>query len=328
MNNDYIKNSTFLVTGGAGFIGSHITQRLLNEGAKVVVLDNFFTGTMDNLKSASSGSGMHKNLEIIKEDIRNLEPLTDIIRTRKIDYISHQAALRSVPKSVEDPLLYHEVDVTGTMNVLLAAYKNKVKRVVFASSSSVYGERDKFPERESDMPAPISPYASCKLAGESYCSLFTKCYGLETVSLRYFNVFGPRQSLENKYAVVIPKFIVSLLDNEPMPIYGDGTQARDFTYIDNVVGANFVAFSSTGGIGEVFNVGCGNSTSVIDLSKALQRLMKINIEPKFLSERPGDVDKTLADITKGRKLLGYTPKVGFEEGLIQTIDYFRDNKPS
>jgi len=321
---DCIRDSTVLVTGGAGFIGSHIVEKLVRIGAKVIVLDNFVTGTMDNLKFKLENNNIDNSLEVIEGDIRDMNLVMDI--TKNVDYVSHQAALRSVPKSVSNPLAYHEVDVTGTLNVLVAADKNKVKRVVFASSSSVYGEREIFPEKENDVLLPISPYACCKLAAENYCGLFTRCYGLETISLRYFNVFGPRQSLENKYAVVVPKFIISLLNKQPTPIFGDGKQARDFTYIDNVVDANLAAFVSKKGIGEVFNIACSCAVTVLGLSKTIQKLIGVKIGHNFLPPRPGDVNKTLADINKARENLGFEPKISLEEGLKETIEWFKTNK--
>ncbi len=316
-----IKKYKFLVTGGAGFIGSHIAKYLIAAKAKkVVILDNLSYGKKSNLDSIIG----HRNLEFVKGDIRDKNILLQI--SKKIDYISHQAALRSVPDSVQNPLLYNEVNVTGTLNVLLAAYENRIKRVVFASSSSVYGETKKFPEKEIHKNNPISPYALTKLIGEHYCSLFNKYYNIETVSLRYFNVYGPYQSLENKYSIVIPKFITSLLDNHPNPIFGNGTQKRDFTYINDVVLANIRSFFTKKAVGEIFNIGSGNTISVIELSKKIQALMNIKIKSEFFSPRPGDVQKTMADITKAKKILDYKINFPIDKGLKYTIEWFKKNK--
>ncbi len=307
----------FLVTGGAGFIGSHITEKLLKEGNFVRVLDNFSSGRRQNLIFAQG----HHNFELIKGDIR--EPNTCNKACAGIDYVLHQAALRSVPKSMNDPLSYNEVNINGTLFMLQAALKNKVKRFVFASSSSVYGNTEQFPEKEDSYPLLISPYALSKLANEYYCRIFSNTYGLETVGLRYFNVFGPRQALDDEYAVVIPKFIHCILHDEQPPIFGTGYQSRDFTYIDNVVEANILASTETGIKHEVFNVATGKDNTVLELVECLNKIIGKNIAPKFLPVRAGDVFRTLADISKIKEKLGFRPKISFEEGLHKTVEYFR-----
>lgn len=306
--------SKFLVTGGAGFIGSHIVDALVRDGNKVRVLDDFSSGKEENL------TGVLNKIELIKGDIRDKEIVKKAVSG--IDYVLYQAALRSVPKSMGQPHLYNDVNITGTLNILEAARDAKVKRVVFASSSSIYGETKKFPEKEDFYPLLISPYALTKLVGEYYCRIFSANWGLETVSLRYFNVFGPRQSLENEYAVVIPKFITCMLKDQSPPVHGDGKQTRDFTYIDNVVDANLKAATAKDVSGEVFNIACGKAYSVLDIVDAVNKILKKSIKPKFMPPRPGDVRDTLADISKARKLLRFEPEVGFEEGLKKTIGFF------
>ncbi|MFH1201287.1 MAG: SDR family oxidoreductase [Candidatus Omnitrophota bacterium] len=308
----------YLVTGGAGFIGSHIARKLVEESQEVLVLDNFSTGKRENL------DGILDKITLIEGDIRDKELVRNSLRG--IDFILHQAALRSVPKSVNDPITYNDVNVTGTLNLLLVAREAGVKRLVLASSSSVYGDAKKMPEREDQLPAPISPYAATKLAGEYYCGFCSAVYGLETVSLRYFNVFGPRQSLESEYAVVIPKFISCMLKDAAMPIYGDGKQSRDFTYIDNVVQANILASRAKLQCPQVFNVASGHAYSVLDLVANLNKIMKKNIKPDFLPLRSGDVRHTLADISKARRLLGFNPEIDFVEGLERTVKWFESQR--
>jgi len=305
----------FLVTGGAGFIGSNITEKLVQKDEKVTVLDNLCEGKMENLSSV-----MNK-ITFIKGDIRNDNDLEKALID--VDYVLHQAALRSVPKSMSQPIEYNDVNVTGTLKLLLKAKEKKIKRLVFASSSSVYGERDKFPEKEDDETNPISPYATTKLLGEYYCRLFTNSFGLETVCLRYFNVFGPRQSLENQYAVVIPKFITCLLKDESPPIHGDGLQERDFSFIENVVEANIKAATTDGISGNVFNIACGTSSTVLSIVDKVNKILEKNIKPVFGPKRDGDVRKTLADITKLKKQLGIKSFIQFEEGLEKTVEWFK-----
>ena len=305
----------FLVTGGAGFIGSHIADALVGNSDKVKVIDDFSSGRMENLQPVLN------KIELIKGDIRNKELVAKA--AEGVDYILHQAALRSVPKSLANPELYNDVNINGTLNILTAARDAKVKRVVIASSSSIYGDIEKFPEREDFLPELISPYGLTKLAAEYYSRIFNKIYGLETVNLRYFNVFGPRQSLENEYAVVIPKFITCILKDEPPPVHGDGKQTRDFTYIANVVQANIKSAVTPGIKCEVFNIACGKAYAVLDIIKYVNKILGKDIKPKFGPIRPGDTKHTLADISKARKLIGFKPEIGFEEGLKKTIEYFR-----
>lgn len=305
----------FLVTGGAGFIGSHIVEALVKKGQFVRVLDNLSSGKEENL------SGFLDRIELIRGDIRDKD--TCIEATKRIDFILHQAALRSVPKSLNNPREYNEVNIDGTLNMLEASLRNNVKCFVFASSSSIYGEAIRFPQKEMDFPRLVSPYALTKLAGENYCKVFSHNYGLNTVSLRYFNVFGPRQALDDEYAVVIPKFITCILKEESPPIYGTGRQSRDFTYIKNVVDANLLAVRRRRFKGEVFNVANGRDYTIIELVEFLNRILRKEIKPVFLSPRPGDVFKTRADLQNVRKYLGYRPEVDFIKGLRITADWFR-----
>jgi len=307
---------TYLVTGGAGFIGSHLVKELVGRAEKVKVLDNFVTGKRENLE------GFLEEIELIEGDIRDL----DLVRSsiNGVDFILHEAALHSVPKSIDDPISTNEVNVAGTLNILIAARDKKVKRVVFASSSSIYGEREDLPEREEDKPQPFSPYAASKLAGEYYCSIFSRTFGLETVSLRYFNVFGPKQDPASEYAAVIPKFITCMLRNESPPVHGDGLQSRDFTYIDNVVTATLLATTAKGVSGEVFNIACGKGYTVLNIVSHLNKLLGKSIEPRFTPPRKGDVRHTLADISKVENLLGLKTNVDFEEGLKRTMESFKN----
>lgn len=307
-----------LVTGGAGFIGSHLVEALVRRGERVRVLDNLSEGRLSNLAS------VRPKIQFIRGDIRSEPVLRRVLRGAGVVY--HQAALRSVPKSVGKPFLYHEVNTTGTLLLFQLAQEAGVKRVIYASSSSVYGDEVPIPQRESARPAPQSPYAASKLATEHYGSLFSRLYGLETVGLRYFNVFGPRQSLENQYAVVVPKFITALFRGEPPPIHGDGQQTRDFTYVENVVQANLRAARVPGVSGEVFNIAMGDRCSVFQLAKKLSGITGVPIRPKFLPKRPGDVLHTGADISKARRLLGYRVIVNLEEGLRRTAAWFNENR--
>ena len=306
----------FLVTGGAGFIGSHIVDALVKNGDKVTVLDDLSSGTLENLE------GVKDKIDFIQGSI--IDP-DDVKRAMEgADYVLHQAALRSVPKSLDNPSQYSHVNIDGTLKILEEAMRRKVKRVVFASSSSIYGEAKTLPSKEDFYPLLISPYALTKLAGEYYCRIFSKIHGLETASLRYFNVFGPRQSLENEYAVVIPKFITCMLKDEAPPIHGDGKQTRDFTYVENVVQANIKAATTQGIKCEVFNIACGKTYSVLDVIKYVNKILKKDIKPKFTPARQGDVRHTSADINKAKKLIKLDPKIGFEEGLEKTTGYFRN----
>ena len=311
--------SKFLITGGAGFIGSNIAERLIKDGHYVRVLDDFSSGKEENLAFAK-GLGKDK-FELIKGDIR--DKATCDKACEAIDYVLHQAALRSVPKSMKDPESYNDVNINGTLFMLQAASKNKVKRFVYASTSSIYGDVDTFPEKEDFLPKLISPYALSKLAGEYYCRIFSEFFNVETACLRYFNVFGPRQALDDEYAVVIPKFIHCILHDEQPPIFGTGKQSRDFTYIDNVVEANILAATTPKIKHEVFNVANGKDNTVLELAILLNKIIGKNIEPKYLPTRPGDVFRTCADITKIKKVLNFKPKVGFEDGLRRTVGHFK-----
>src|SRR5947208_11769275 len=311
-------NDLSLVTGGAGFIGSHLVERLLANGGRVRILDNFSTGARTNLAFAPK---FRRRLEVIRGDIRNLSVVLRAARGVRVIY--HQAAMRSVPRSVKDPLGANENNVTGTLNVLEAARRCKVPRVVYASSSSVYGDRPDLPTREDQAPAPISPYAVSKAAGEQYAAAWTRLYGVETVGLRYFNVFGPKQDPASEYAAVIPRFILWALRRAPLEVHGDGTQSRDFTYIDNVVEANLLAGRSPDAIGEVFNVGCGSRVSLLAIIASLERLVGRPLQRNHTPGRAGDVAHTLADVSKAKRLLGYTPLVTFDDGLQRTFEFFK-----
>ena len=308
----------FLVTGGAGFIGSHLTARLLAEGGCVRVLDNFSTGSLANLPANEAAGGA---LAIIRGDIRDLPTVERAAAGATA--IFHQAGLRSVPRSVADPLGANDHNVTGTLQVFEAARRAGVRRVVYASSSSVYGDRPELPKREDQEPAPISPYAVSKLAVEHYGRVWHRLYGVETVGLRYFNVFGPRQDPASEYAVVIPRFIARALRNEPLEVHGDGRQSRDFTYIDNVIEANILSGRASNVGGEVFNVGGGERISLLDIVSRLEKILGRALERRHTPSRAGDVAHTLADISKGQRLLGYTRLVSFDEGLARTVEYFR-----
>jgi len=304
----------YLVTGGAGFIGSNIVEELVNRGENVRVLDNLSTGKEEHL------TPFMEKIDFQKGDIRNEEDTRKALEG--IDYVIHQAALRSVAKSVEQPIPNNDVNVNGTLNVLMLSKEMGIKRVVYASSSSAYGDVDEFPEKETMTPNPISPYAVSKLAGEYYCRMFSATYGLETVSLRYFNVFGPRQNPESKYSAVIPAFISQLVQDKPCMIDGDGEQSRDFTYVKNVVDANLAACEVHGISGKVFNVACGESYSVTDTAEGIKKILGKDIESIHGPKRPGDVFKTYADISGLRDVLHVEPKVGFYEGLEKTVDWF------
>ncbi|MDD5492206.1 MAG: SDR family oxidoreductase [bacterium] len=306
--------SKFLVTGGAGFIGSNIIEVLLKKKHKVRILDNFSTGKMSNL------DGFRSKIEVIKGDIRDVKTVNRAVKG--VDYVLHQAALPSVARSVADPATSNKVNIEGTLNVLLAARDHKVKRLVYAASSSVYGDTPTLPKVETMASNPLSPYATTKLAGELYCRNFSKIFDLETVCLRYFNVFGPKQDPASFYSAVIPKFISSMLRGESPHINGDGRQSRDFTYIDNVVSANILACTAPKASGEVFNIACGKRYTVIELAEKIARILRMSLDLEFGPARPGDVKHSLADIRKARRILKYTVKVNFDEGLRRTIHWF------
>jgi nucleoside-diphosphate-sugar epimerase len=302
-----------LVTGGGGFLGSHLVERLLAEGHRVRVLDNFATGRRENLLH------LLDQVELIEGDIQSYERVHNAVRGCEL--VFHLAALPSVPRSVQDPLTSNASNVIGTLNVLLAARDEEVRRVVFASSSSIYGANRELPKRE-EMPAlPIAPYAVAKQAAEGYCRAFFEVYGLETVALRYFNVFGPRQDPLSQYAAVIPRFITAFLDGRPPTVYGDGEQSRDFTYIDNAVDATVLAGAASGVGGEPFNVACGERITLNQLLAELRRLTGREIEAIYEEARPGDVPHSLADISRARERLGYAPAVDARTGLAKTLEW-------
>lgn len=304
-----------LVTGGGGFIGSHLAKRLVSLGHQVSILDNFSTGRRSNLEALAS------DVEIIEGDIQSYERVVHAVRGCEI--VFHEAALPSVPRSVQDPLTSNASNVTGTLNVLLAARDAEVRRVIYASSSSVYGSNETLPKSEDTAALPISPYAVAKLAGEGYCRSFGAVYGLEAVAIRYFNVFGPRQDPRSMYAAVIPNFISAMLAREPPIIFGDGRQSRDFTYVDNVVDANLLAMDADSVAGRVYNVACGESATLNELVAALSAIIGTKIKPVYRPARAGDVKHSLADISRARADLGYEPVVFFREGLERTVDGIR-----
>jgi Nucleoside-diphosphate-sugar epimerases len=308
----------YLVTGGAGFIGSNIVEELLKRGENVRVLDNFSTGMESNLSFVSQLPT--PNYQLMKGDIRDKEALSKALQG--IDYVIHQAALRSVAKSVEDPFTTNDVNVFGTLNLLVAAKEAKVKRVVYASSSSAYGDVKTFPQKETARPVPISPYGVSKLAAENYCITFAKTFGLETVSLRYFNVFGPRQNPESKYSAAIPAILVKMMKNERPLAEWDGKQSRDFTFVANVVQANLRACVVPDISGEVFNIACGTTTSILDIIREANKVLGLKLKPVYGPKRSGDVRKTYADISKMKNILGVKKIVDFEAGLKLTIDWF------
>jgi nucleoside-diphosphate-sugar epimerase len=308
----------YLVTGGAGFIGSHIVEALVKRGEQVRVLDNLITGKRSNLEHLAS------RIAFIEGDIRDFETTRRAVEGVKV--IFHEAAIPSVPRSVADPLLNHESNIDGTFNVLLAARDAGVRRLVYAASSSAYGEKGTGAKVEDQLPNPLSPYAAAKLMGEYYCQVFTHVYGLETVALRYFNVFGPRQDPSSPYSGVISKFITSLLGGEPPVIFGDGEQSRDFTYVANVVDANLRAAGAPEASGRVINLGLNQRTTLNQLLAELQKIIGTNLTPRYESARIGDVRHSLADITRANQLLGFKPIVGLTEGLRYTVDWYRENR--
>jgi len=309
----------FVVTGGAGFIGSHIAERLLLEGRDVRVVDDFSSGRRENLEAARRVASGRGRLEVLEGSLVDPE-----FARRAADgatYVLHQAAIPSVPRSVADPARSHAANATGTLNMLLAAREQKVRRFVYASSSSAYGDTPVLPKVETMPTSPLSPYAIQKLAGEQYARVFHSLYGLPTVALRYFNIFGPRQDPKSEYAAVIPKFIAALSRGEQPTIYGDGRQTRDFCYIANAVDANLLACTAReAAFGRAFNVACGSRVSLLDLVKLLNGLLKTSIGPRLTDPRPGDVRDSLADIGAARDLLGYEVKVHLEEGLRLTVE--------
>ena len=304
----------YLVTGGAGFIGSNLVHALLAQGRRVRVLDDFSTGRRANLAEIAG------EIELFQGDMR--DPATCVRATAGVDFVLHQGAVPSVSRSVRDPRLSHDANATATLNMLIAARDAGVKRFVHASSSSIYGDSPTLPKQEEMAPRPKSPYAVAKLAAESYCRVFNELYGLETVCLRYFNVFGPRQDPQSPYSAVIPLFATAMLKGERPVIYGDGLQSRDFTFVANNIAANLLATTVPGVGGQVFNIACGRRYTLLDLVDALNRILGTRIEPEFRPARPGDVKHSLADITRAETGLGYRVQVDFEAGLAQTVAWY------
>lgn len=307
----------YLVTGGAGFIGSNIVKVLLRRDEQVRVLDNFSTGKRENLYSFRN----HRNFKLVEGDLRSFHIVRNAVKD--VDYILHQGALPSVPRSINDPITTNDVNILGTLNILEAAKEFGVKRVVYASSSSVYGNSEKLPKIE-DMPvAPLSPYAISKYTAERYCQIYYKIYGLETICLRYFNIFGPGQDPTSQYSAVIPKFVKLMKEDKQPVIYGDGTQSRDFTYVDNVVEANLLACTAKNVAGEVFNIACGKRYTVLQLAEIINKILGKNIDPVFEKERVGDIKHSQAKIEKAKKMLGFKVVCGFEKGLRKLIRDFK-----
>ncbi len=312
--------ATYLITGIAGFVGSTLARAVLAQGGKVAGFDNFSTGKPENL------DGVLHQIQFHEADLLDLDALHKACRG--VDYVFHQAAIPSVPRSVKDPLGNNQANVDGTLNLLVAARDAKVKRVVYAASSSAYGDTPTLPKREDMMPNPISPYATAKLASEYYMASFFRCYGLETVCLRYFNVFGPRQDPSSPYSGVLAKFITQMLDGEAPTILGDGKQSRDFTYVDNVVEANLLACAAESRevAGRVFNIATAQRVDLIQTFEILKKLTGYSGEVKYGPERAGDVKHSLADISLAEKHLGYKPKINFEEGLARTVAWYRNRE--
>lgn len=309
--------SFYLVTGGAGFIGSSIAEELVKSGEKVRVLDNFSTGREENIKP------FLKNIELIEGDIRSYGIVVKAMQG--VDFVIHEAALPSVPRSIKDPISTNEVNAKGTLHILQAAKNAGVKKVVFASSSSIYGDSKILPKSEDIPPNPLSPYAVSKLAGEKYCQVFHTIYNLPTVCLRYFNVFGPKQNPNSQYAAVIPKFISLALKEKPLEIHGDGLQSRDFTYVSNVVQATILVAQTNKSVDGVMNVGCGEKHSVSDIVTTISEILKKNVKSYHTEPRKGDARHSFADITKAKKVLGYEVEIQFQEGLEKTIEHFRNS---
>jgi nucleoside-diphosphate-sugar epimerase len=313
-----VEKKLYLVTGGAGFIGSHIAEALVERGEQVRVLDNLMTGKRENLAHLAD------KIEFIEGDLRDFETTRRAFEGVKV--VFHEAAIPSVPRSIDEPQLNHEANVNGTFNVLLAARDAGVRRVVYAASSSAYGETGLGAKQEDALPSPLSPYAVAKLVGEYYCQVFTQAYGLETVALRYFNVFGPRQDPSSPYSGVISKFVTTLLNGERPVIFGDGEQSRDFTYVANVVDANLRAAESKQAVGQIINLGLQQRITLNQLLAELQKIIGVDLAPIYESPRAGDIRHSLADITRAAQFLDYHPTVGLTEGLQHTVDWYRGRK--
>jgi len=305
-----------LVTGGAGFIGSHLVTALVERGDRVRVIDDFSSGHRENLDH------VRDHIDLIEGDIRDAAQCQSACRD--IEFVFHEAAVPSVPKSVDAPQASHDVNMTGMFNVLRAAVDAKVRRLIYAASSAAYGDTKESPKHEGILPEPLSPYAVQKLAGEHYNRVFYQCWGLQTLSLRYFNVFGSRQDPKSDYAAAIPAFVTSILRGEPPTVFGDGEQTRDFTFVDNVVHGNILAMKVEKTCGEVVNVACGGQISVNEVIATINRLLGTDVQPKYVPPRAGDVRHSCADSSRAEKLLGYKPIVSFEDGLHRAIDYYRE----
>lgn len=313
-----------LVTGGAGFIGSNLVEQLLADSrvTGVRVLDNLATGSRENISTFTS----HPRFEFIEGDIRNYEQC--LLACEGMDLVSHQAALGSVPRSVNDPLTSNDVNITGTLHIFQAAKEKNIRRVIYAASSSTYGDHPGLPKKEENIGNPLSPYAVTKYVNELYARVYAGVYGMELIGLRYFNIFGPRQNPAGPYAAVIPLFIQSLLDNRPPVIYGDGQHSRDFTYVENAVQANLLALftGKSEAVNQVYNIACGRQTSLLQLFEELRKEAGSKLEPQFGPERAGDVRHSLADISKAETLLGYRPAITIEEGLKKTFAWYRQRQ--
>ncbi|MGB9764505.1 MAG: SDR family oxidoreductase [Candidatus Saccharicenans sp.] len=305
----------YLVTGGAGFIGSHLVETLVRRGCRVRVLDNFSSGKEENLKDFID------RIELIRGDIRDRKLC--LRASRGMEVILHQAALASVPRSVAEPLVAHEINLTGTLNLLLAASEAKVKSLVFASSSAVYGDDPVFPKKEESLGKPLSPYAAQKLASEKYIQVFSLLYGFNAVCLRYFNVFGPRQDPHSQYAAAIPIFITRMLAGNPPIIFGDGQQSRDFIYVENVVKANLLAAEAEGFRGEAFNIGSGSRITINELADKINSCLNLSLKPVYAEPRAGDIKESYADISRAEKFLGFKPEIDFLKGLKLTIEWYK-----
>lgn len=307
----------YVVTGGGGFIGSHIVEELVRRNETVTIIDNFSTGKHENVEP------FEDDVEVIEADIAEAKNLTQFLKGA--DYVIHQAAIPSVPKSIIDPVKSHNANVNGTLRLLVACREAGVKRVVYASSSSLYGDSPTLPKHEGMTPNPLSPYGAQKLFGEMYCQVFTRAYGLETVALRYFNVFGPRQDATSQYSGVLALFIPAVLQDRRPTIHGDGLQSRDFTFVKNVVEANLLACKAPGVAGEVFNIACGDRITVNSMLQQINKITGKDVAPIYGDPRKGDIKHSHADITRAKERLGYQPKVSFEDGLRSTIEWYRQN---
>ncbi|MCJ7570577.1 MAG: SDR family oxidoreductase [Candidatus Thermoplasmatota archaeon] len=309
-----MKNKKVIVTGGAGFIGSNLAKKLATDN-KTIVIDNLSTGFIENIQEDID----KKHIDFVKGSITDLDLLKDVFK--KVDYVFHQAAIPSVPRSIKDPVLSNNANVNGTLNVLVAAHYNNVKKVVYASSSSVYGDTPTLPKKETMIPCPLSPYAVGKLAGEYYCNVFTGVYDLKTVALRYFNVYGPRQDPNGEYAAVIPKFIMNILDDKSPVIFGDGEQTRDFSFIDDVVQANILAAESSAC--GVFNIAGGKRITINALADSIMKIIGKKIDVEYMDSRTGDIKHSLADISKARDSFSFKPGFNIEKGLGETVKWFQ-----